>query len=225
MTKLINRNTTIPTKKSQVFSTAADGQTAIEVKIYQGERELVRDNKLLGNFNLVGIPPAPKGVPQIEITFDIDADGIVNVSAKDKATGKDQSMTIASSSGLSDKDIEKMVADAEQFAESDKARKALIEESNKAESVCADTEKALNEFKDQLDATEKEKVTKLVGELRELAAKGQTGDASITAENIREKISETQNASLGLFQKVYEKRAAENTSSTEQPSSEPEKKD
>ena len=160
MTKLISRNTTIPTKKSQVFSTAADGQTAIEVKIYQGERELVRDNKLLGNFNLVGIPPAPKGVPQIEITFDIDAgessdnlqgygnvfllvyvDGIVNVSAKDKATGKDQSMTIASSSGLSEKDIEKMVSDAEQFAESDKARRSLIEEANKADSVCADTEK------------------------------------------------------------------------------------
>jgi molecular chaperone DnaK len=141
MTKLISRNTTIPTKKSSVFSTAADGQTAIEVKIFQGERELVRDNKLLGNFNLVGIPPAPKGVPQIEITFDIDADGIVHVTAKDKATGKDQSMTIASSSGLSDRDIEKMVADAETFAESDKTRRALIEEANKAESVCADTEK------------------------------------------------------------------------------------
>jgi len=146
MTKLISRNTTIPTKKSQVFSTAADGQTAIEVKIYQGERELVRDNKLLGNFNLVGIPPAPKGVPQIEITFDIDADGIVNVSAKDKATGKDQSMTIASSSGLSDKDIEKMVSDAEQYAETDKARKALIEEANKGESVCVDTEKGMSRY-------------------------------------------------------------------------------
>ncbi|KAF8963663.1 heat shock protein 70 family [Flammula alnicola] len=226
MTKLISRNTTIPTKKSQVFSTAADGQTAIEVKIYQGERELVRDNKLLGNFNLVGIPPAPKGVPQIEITFDIDADGIVNVSAKDKATGKDQSMTIASSSGLSDKDIEKMVTDAEEFAEADKARRSLIEEANKADSVCADTEKAMNEFKDQLDATEKDKVAKLVGELRELAAKGQVGDASITADQIREKIGETQNASLGLFQKVYEKRAAENSSSQE-PASETkeEKKD
>ncbi|KAF8806585.1 heat shock protein 70 [Phlegmacium glaucopus] len=224
MTKLISRNTTIPTKKSQVFSTAADGQTAIEVKIYQGERELVRDNKLLGNFNLVGIPPAPKGVPQIEITFDIDADGIVNVSAKDKATGKDQSMTIASSSGLSDKDIEKMVADAEQFAETDKARRALIEEANKADSVCADTEKAMNEFKDQLDASEKEKVSKLVTELRELAAKGQTGDASISADSIREKISETQTASLGLFQKVYEKRAAENSAS-EQAASEPPKEE
>src|SRR6267154_6214097 len=141
MTKLISRNTTIPTKKSQVFSTAADGQTAIEVKIFQGERELVRDNKLLGNFNLVGIPPAPKGVPQIEITFDIDADGIVNVSAKDKATNKDKSMTIASSSGLSDKDIEHMVSDAEKYAESDKARRDLIEEANKGESVCSDTEK------------------------------------------------------------------------------------
>ncbi|KAG9312188.1 heat shock protein 70 family [Chiua virens] len=225
MTKLINRNTTIPTKKSQTFSTAADGQTAIEVKIYQGERELVRDNKLLGNFNLVGIPPAPKGVPQIEITFDIDADGIVNVSAKDKATSKDQSMTIASSSGLSDKDIERMVSDAEQYAESDKARRALIEEANKGESVCSDTEKAMNEFKDQLDATEKEKVTKLVGELRELAAKGQAGDASITAEQIREKINETQQASLGLFQKVYEKRNAENATSEPSSENKEEKKD
>ncbi|KAK0459110.1 heat shock protein 70 family [Desarmillaria tabescens] len=197
MTKLINRNTTIPAKKSQVFSTAADGQTAIEVKIYQGERELVRDNKLLGNFNLVGIPPAPKGIPQIEITFDIDADGIVNVSAKDKATNKDQSMTIASSSGLSDKDIEKMVSDAEQYAESDKARKHLIEEANRADS------KAMNEFKDQIDKTEQEK-------LRELAVKGQAADPSI---------NETQQASLGLFSKVYEKRNAEENAS---PSSEPE---
>jgi len=213
MTKLIARNTTIPTKKSQTFSTAADGQTAIEVKIFQGERELVRDNKLLGNFNLVGIPPAPKGVPQIEITFDIDADGIVHVTAKDKATNKDQSMTIASSSGLSDKDIERMVSDAEEYAETDKARKTLIEESNKAESVCADTEKAMDEFKDQLDAAEKEKVTKHISELREIAARALGGDESIAAEEIREKINATQQASLGLFQKVYEKRSAETASS------------
>ncbi|KAG8990489.1 70-kilodalton heat shock protein [Tulasnella sp. JGI-2019a] len=209
MTKLIPRNTTIPTKKSQTFSTAADGQTAIEVKIFQGERELVRDNKLLGNFNLVGIPPAPKGIPQIEITFDIDADGIVNVGAKDKATNKDQSMTIASSSGLSDKDIERMVSESEQYAESDKARRGVIEEANKADSVCADTEKAMNEFKDQLDATEKEKVTKLVAELREIAVKGQAGDASVTPEQIKAAIDATQTASLGLFQKVYEKKQAE----------------
>ncbi|KAI0919026.1 hypothetical protein AcW1_003488 [Taiwanofungus camphoratus] len=225
MTKLIQRNTTIPTKKTQTFSTAADGQTAIEVKIYQGERELVRDNKLLGNFNLVGIPPAPKGVPQIDITFDIDADGIVHVTAKDKATNKDQSMTIASSSGLSDKDIERMVSDAEQYAETDKARKLVIEEANKADSVCSDTEKAMNEFKDQLDATEKEKVQKLVTELRELAVKGQAGDASTTADTIREKVNETQQASLGLFQKVYEKRNAENAANESTTSEEKEKKD
>ncbi|KAF8520274.1 heat shock protein [Hysterangium stoloniferum] len=216
MTKLINRNTTIPTKKSQTFSTAADGQTAIEVKIYQGERELVRDNKLLGNFNLVGIPPAPKGVPQIEITFDIDADGIVNVSAKDKATNKDQSMTIASSSGLSDKDIERMVSESEQYAETDKARRAVIEEANRADSICTDTEKAMNEFKDQLDAAEKEKVTKLVEELRDLASKGQAADPAVDAEKIKEKIGETQQASLGLFQKVYEKRQ-ENAAKEEEP--------
>ncbi|KAB5593292.1 Heat shock protein [Ceratobasidium theobromae] len=209
MTKLIARNTTIPTKKSQIFSTAADGQTAIEVKIYQGERELVRDNKLLGNFNLVGIPPAPKGVPQIEITFDIDADGIVHVTAKDKATSKDQSMTIASSSGLSDKDIERMLEESEKYAEADKQRRMLIEESNRAESVCADTEKAMKEFKDQLEEAEREKVAKLVAELRELAAKGQAGDASVTGEQIKEAIGVTQQASLGLFQKVYEKRNAQ----------------
>jgi len=223
MTKLISRNTTIPTKKSQVFSTTADGQTAIEVKIFQGERELVRDNKLLGNFNLVGIPPAPKGVPQIEITFDIDADGIVNVSAKDKATGKDQSMTIASSS--SDKEIERMVVEAEQCAEQDKARRDIIEESNKAESVCADTEKAMNEFKDQLDAAEKDKVTKHISELREIAVKGQAGDGAVTADAIWEKINETQQASLGLFQKVDEKKNAENSSSSTAEEEKEEKKE
>lgn len=221
MTKLIQRNTIIPTKKSQVFSTAADGQTAIEVKIYQGERELVRDNKLLGNFNLVGIPPAPKGVPQIEITFDIDADGIVNVSAKDKATNKDQSMTIASSSGLSDKEIERMVEESEKFAEQDKTRKLVIEESNRAESVCADTEKAMAEFKDQLEGGEREKVTKLVQELREIVAKAQSGDQSLTPDEIREAINNTQQASLGLFQKVYEKRQAANESKEPEEPKEP----
>ena len=149
------------------------------------------------------------------------------MTAKDKATGKDQSMTIASSSGLSDKDIERMVEESEKYAEADKARKLVIEEANKADSICADTEKAMNEFKDQLDAAEKEKVTKLVTELRELAAKGQAADESVNADIIREKISETQQASLGLFQKVYEKRNAEGAASSEQPASEnkEEKKD
>ena len=175
---------------------------------------------------LVGIPLAPKGVPQIKITFDIDANGIVNVSAKDKATNKDQSMTIASSSGLSDKEIERMIEESEKYGEADKARKQVIEESNRAESVCVDTEKAMAEFKDQLDGDERDKVTKLVGELREVAAKGQSGDPSVTPDSIREAINATQQASLGLFQKVYEKRNADSASS-EQPKEEnkEEKKD
>jgi molecular chaperone DnaK len=201
-TRLINRNTTIPTKKSQTFSTAADGQTAIEVKVYQGERELVRDNKLLGNFQLTGLPPAPKGVPQIQISFDIDADGIVNVSAIDKATNREQSMTIASSSGLSDREIEHMVADAEKYAESDKQRRQVIEEANRGESFVTDTEKSMAEFESQLDNEEKEKVKKLLGELREISAKGAAGDASIKPEDIKSALDAAQQASLGLFQKV-----------------------
>ena len=201
-TRLINRNTTIPTKKSQTFSTAADGQTAIEVKVYQGERELVRDNKLLGNFQLTGLPPAPKGVPQIQISFDIDADGIVNVGATDKATNREQSMTIASSSGLSDKEIENMVSDAEKYAESDKTRRQVIEEANRGESFCTDTEKSMSEFEAQLDTAEKEKVKKLLGELREIAAKGAAGDAAVKPEDIKAALDAAQQASLGLFQKV-----------------------
>ncbi|KAL7421923.1 Hsp70 ATPase ssc1 [Cryptotrichosporon argae] len=227
-TRLINRNTTIPTKKSQTFSTAADGQTAIEVKVYQGERELCRDNKILGNFQLTGLPPAPKGVPQIQISFDIDADGIVNVSAVDKATNREQSMTIASSSGLSDKEIENMVADAERYAETDKARRQVIEEANRGESFVTDTEKSMTEFEAQLDAAEREKVKKLLAELREIAAKGASGDASVKAEDIKAALDAAQQASLGLFQKVYEKRNAEGraSESAEQPAEEAkEKKD
>ena len=205
-TRLINRNTTIPTKKSQVFSTAADGQTAVDIQVYQGERELVRDNKLLGNFQLTGIPPAPKGVPQIEVTFDIDADGIMHVSASDKATNKDQSMTISAGSGLSDNEIEKMVADAEQYAEADKARKAVIEEANRAHSVCSETTKAMQEFSEQLPAEEKEKLNVLIKETEELASKGLNGDADVEAQTIREKIDATQQASLQLFKLVYEKK-------------------
>ena len=166
-----------------------------------------RDNKLLGNFQLTGIPPAPKGVPQIEVTFDIDADGIVNVGAKDKATNKDQSMTIAAGSGLSEQEIERMVNDAEQHAEADKARRVVIEEANRAQSVAGETSKAMAEFKDQLDKEEAEKVQKLVEELEGLASRGISGDAELTADEIKAKIDETQQASLGLFKKVYESRA------------------
>ncbi|TNN07436.1 Stress-70 protein isoform 1 [Schistosoma japonicum] len=145
MTKLINRNTTIPTKKSQVFSTAADGQTQVEIKVYQGEREMAGDNKLLGQFSLVGIPPAPRGVPQIEVTFDIDANGIVNVAARDKGTGKEQQIVIRSGGGLSKDEIENMVRNAEQYAEIDKKRRDLVESVNQAESIVHDTESKINE--------------------------------------------------------------------------------
>jgi len=207
-TRLINRNTTIPTKKSQTFSTAADGQTAIQVKVYQGERELTRDNKLLGDFQLTNLPPAPKGVPQIQISFDIDADGIVNVSASDKATNREQSMTIASSSGLSDSEIENMVSDAERYAESDKQRRMVIEEANRGENFVTETEKSLAEFEAQLDATEREKVKKLLTELREVAAKGAAGEAGVTAEDIKAALDSAQQASLGLFQMVRKKKTA-----------------
>ncbi|CBQ70616.1 probable SSC1-mitochondrial HSP70 member [Sporisorium reilianum SRZ2] len=225
-TRLINRNTTIPTKKSQVFSTAADGQTAVDIQVYQGERELVRDNKLLGNFQLTGIPPAPKGVPQVEVTFDIDADGIMHVSALDKATNKDQSMTISAGSGLSDSEIEKMVSDAEQYAEADKARKAVIEEANRAHSVCSETTKAMQEFSEQLPAEEKEKLNVLIKETEELASKGLNGDADVEAQTIREKIDATQQASLQLFKLVYEKKGAQSGSENAEakPDAEGEKK-
>ena len=216
-TRLINRNTTIPTKKSQIFSTAADGQTAVEIKVFQGERELVRDNKLLGNFQLSGLPPAPKGVPQIEVTFDIDADGIVNVSAKDKITNKDQSITIAASSGLNKNEIERMVQEAESHAEADKARREVIEAVNHADSVCTDTEKAMSDFKDQLDAGEAEKLREKIQELRDFVAKAQAGGEDMSAqkgEEIRAKTGELQQASLKLFELVYKNKANESGSSS-----------
>merc|ERR1719419_866054 len=157
-TKLISRNTTIPTKKSQVFSTAADGQTQVELKVHQGEREMAADNKLLGQFQLVGIPPAPRGVPQIEVTFDIDANGIVNVSAKDKGTGKEQQVVIQSSGGLSKDEIENMIKRSEEYAEEDKKRKEIVEIVNQAENVVHDTETKMEEFKDQLPKEESEQI-------------------------------------------------------------------
>ncbi|KAK3831563.1 MAG: hsp7-like protein [Linnemannia gamsii] len=203
-TRLINRNTTIPTKKSQVFSTAADGQTQVQIKVFQGERELVRDNKLLGDFNLHGLPPAPKGVPQIEVSFDIDADGIVNVGAKDKATGRDQSMSIVASSGLSKDEIENMIRDSEKFAEADRKKKEQIEATNHAESVISETEKNMEEFKGQLDASEAEKIKEQITKLREVLQKGD----NVEAEDIKKDVSELQQGSLKLFEMVYKKNAA-----------------
>merc|ERR1712002_1346147 len=171
MTKLITRNTTIPTKKSQVFSTAADGQTQVEIKVHQGEREMATDNKLLGQFSLVGIPPAPRGVPQIEVTFDIDANGIVHVSARDKGTGKEQQIVIQSSGGLSKEEIENMVKKAEQFAEADKIKKEMVETVNQAESAIHDIESKMEEFKDQLPGEEVDELKKEVTTVKDIIAK------------------------------------------------------
>lgn len=215
-TRLINRNTTIPTKKSQIFSTAADFQSAVEIKVYQGERELVRDNKLLGNFQLVGIPPAHRGVPQIEVTFDIDADSIVHVHAKDKSTNKDQSITIASGSGLSEQEIQNMVNDAERYQEEDKERKNAIEAANRADSVLNDTEKALKEFEDRLDKAETDKIREKITALREFVTKSQAGEGTATAAELKEKTDELQTASLTLFDQMHKARADSSNSSGEQ---------
>ncbi|KAI0521448.1 hsp70-like protein [Xylaria bambusicola] len=213
-TRLINRNTTIPTKKSQVFSTAADFQTAVEIKVYQGERELVKDNKLLGNFQLVGIPPAHRGVPQVEVTFDIDADSIVHVHAKDKSTNKDQSITIASGSGLSESEIEQMVQDSEKYAESDKERKNAIEAANRADSVLNDTEKALGEYASKLDKTEADGIREKISSLREFVSQSQSGENTATAEEIKAKADDLQTASLNLFDKIHKAQAEEGEQSS-----------
>ncbi|XP_053574528.1 stress-70 protein, mitochondrial [Bombina bombina] len=208
-TKLIGRNTTIPTKKSQVFSTAADGQTQVEIKVCQGEREMAADNKILGQFTLVGIPPAPRGVPQIEVTFDIDANGIVHVSAKDKGTGREQQIVIQSSGGLSKDDIENMVKNAEKYAEEDRRRKESVEAVNNAEGIIHDTESKMEEFKDQLPADECNKLKEEISKMRDLLARKDTE----TGETIRQAASSLQQASLKLFEMAYKKMASERESS------------
>jgi molecular chaperone DnaK len=195
-TRIIDRNTTIPTKKSQVFSTAEDNQTAVTIRVFQGEREMAGDNKLLGQFDLVGIPPAPRGVPQVEVTFDIDANGIVNVSAKDKATGKEQQIRIQASGGLSEKDIERMVKDAEAHAEEDKRRKALVEAKNHAEAMIHATEKALSEHGPKIGEGERRAIENAISDLRE-AVKGDE------AETIRAKTNALSQASMKLGEAVY----------------------
>merc|ERR1712087_345551 len=217
-TKLIGRNTTIPTKKSQVFSTAADGQTQVEIKVHQGEREMAQDNKILGQFQLVGIPPAPRGVPQIEVTFDIDANGIVNVHARDKGTGKEQSIVIQSSGGLSKDEIENMVRQAEQHAQEDSAKKERIEAVNQAEGVLHDTDSKLDEYGSQLNSEDVAKMKEQIKEVREKLA----DKDNMTGEEIKESVSDLQSASMKLFEVAYKKMQSEREASGAEQASKPE---
>jgi molecular chaperone DnaK len=200
-TRMIDRNTTIPTKKSQVYSTAEDNQNAVTIRVFQGEREMAADNKLLGNFDLVGIPPAPRGVPQVEVTFDIDANGLVSVTAKDKGTGKEQQIKIQASGGLSDADIEQMVRDAEAFAEEDKKRREAAEAKNNAESLVHSTEKQLEEHGDKIDAALKAEIEAAVAETK-IAIEG--GDA----EAMKEKATALAQIAMKLGEAIYKEEQA-----------------
>ena len=201
-TRMIDRNTTIPTKKSQVFSTAEDNQNAVTIRVFQGEREMAADNKVLGQFDLVGIPPAPRGVPQIEVTFDIDANGIVNVVAKDKGTGKEQQIRIQASGGLADADIEKMVKEAEQFADEDKKRRAAAEAKNNAESLIHSTEKQLAEHGDKVSAEVKAEIEKALAEAKTAV---ESGDA----DEMQQKTDALTQAAMKLGQAMYEQQQAQ----------------
>ena len=203
-TRLIDRNTTIPTKKSQVFSTAEDGQTAVTIRVFQGEREMASDNKLLGQFDLVGIPSAPRGVPQIEVTFDIDANGIVNVSAKDKATGKEQQIRIQASGGLSESDIQKMVKDAEAHAAEDKKRKAAVEARNHADGLIHTTERSLKENEGKIAAADKQAAEAAIADLK----KAMEGD---NAEAIQAKTQALSEVAMKIGEQLYKAQASEAT--------------
>ena len=198
MTRIIERNTTIPTKKSQVFTTAEDSQTSVEIHVLQGEREMARDNRTLGRFHLIGLPPAPRGIPQIEVTFDIDANGILHVFAKDNATGKEQSIRITASTGLSEEDIKKMVNDSEAHAEEDRKRKQEIEQRNQLDNIIYTTEKTLNENKDKLSADDIRSIEDLIGPARDAIKSGD-------AERIRKASEDLTKASHNLAETLYKK--------------------
>lgn len=202
MTKLIERNTTIPTKKSQIFSTAADSQTSVTIKVLQGEREMADQNRMLGNFDLVGIPPAPRGVPQIEVTFDIDANGIVHVSAKDKGTGKEQHIQITSSSGLSEDEINRMVKDAEANAASDKEKREAIDAKNEADGLIYQTEKSLKEMGDKVSSNDKSKINDAISDLKKALDAGNTSDIKAKTENLKQ-------AAYKIAEEMYKQQSAQ----------------
>src|SRR6202011_3011517 len=185
-TKLIERNTTIPTKKSEVFSTAADNQTSVEIRVLQGEREMARDNKPIGVFHLVGIPPAPRGVPQIEVTFDIDANGILNVSAKDMGTGKEQKITITASSGLNKDEIDRMVKDAQSHSDEDRQRREEIEAKNRLDSLIYSTEKSYNENKSKLDPGEVSNFELALADAKKALESGNAANMNAAAERLQQ---------------------------------------
>jgi molecular chaperone DnaK len=203
-TRLIERNTTIPTRKSQIFSTAADNQTAVSIHVLQGEREMASQNRTLGNFDLVGIPSAPRGVPQIEVTFDIDANGIVHVSAKDLGTGKEQKIRIESSSGLSEAEIERMVKEAELHAEEDKRERARIDARNEADSMVYSTEKSLSEHGDKIEAADRAKIQSALDDVKAALA-----NANATADELKSKTEALQQASYKLAEEMYKQTQAE----------------